>query len=181
MSKQLRTGYTTGSCAAGAAKAAALGLLGKGPQEKVTITLPQGESLTMPLDALTVTGDSATAVIIKDGGDDPDITTGLRICVEVRLDDSGTIVLRAGEGVGRVTLKGLKIMPGEPAINPVPRRMIIENVANVLPLGKVPISSLRFPVGRKLPAKPSIRNLVSLVEFRSLGVPGLFTPCRKRR
>ncbi len=132
MKAGLRTGYTTGSCAAGAAKAAVLALLGAEKLAEVTIGLPGGGSLTMPLKTAESSAGRGLAAIVKDGGDDPDITTGLVLWAEVAWNGSGDITLAAGEGIGRVTLKGLKIPP-EAAINPVPRRMILENVRAVLP------------------------------------------------
>lgn len=120
---ELRRGWTTGACAAAAAKAAFAALrTGRFP-DPVTITLPKGEMPSFAL-ALEELGDGwARAGIVKDAGDDPDVTHGCTVIATVRAGGTG-IRFRAGEGVGTVTREGLPIPPGEPAINPVPRQMI---------------------------------------------------------
>jgi cobalt-precorrin-5B (C1)-methyltransferase len=125
--RPLRRGWTTGACAAAAAKAA-LGALTTGHfADPVTITLPGGQTPAFAL-AHEATGEGfAEAGIIKDAGDDPDVTHGALIVTRVELGAAGTgVTFHAGEGVGTVTRPGLPIPPGEPAINPVPRRMIRE-------------------------------------------------------
>jgi cobalt-precorrin-5B (C1)-methyltransferase len=127
-----RTGYTTGSNAAAAAKAATLALMTGEWPEQVTITLPIGETATMtPIDC-TLDGDSASCCVIKDAGDDPDVTHGARICALVRRVAVPGIHLDGGVGVGRVTLPGLGLEVGGPAINPVPRQQIAANVIDAL-------------------------------------------------
>lgn len=120
---ELRRGWTTGACAAAAAKAAFAALrTGRFP-DPVTITLPKGGMPSFAL-ALEERGDGwARAGIVKDAGDDPDVTHGCTVIATVREGGTG-IRFRAGEGVGTVTREGLPIPPGEPAINPVPRQMI---------------------------------------------------------
>jgi cobalt-precorrin-5B (C1)-methyltransferase len=123
----LRRGWTTGACATAAAKAALAALKGGAFEDPVTITLPGGQ---MPAFALAheVRGDGyAEAGIIKDAGDDPDVTHGALIIARVAGGAPGSgVTFQAGEGVGIVTKPGLPIPPGEPAINPVPRKMIRE-------------------------------------------------------
>jgi len=130
--KNLRRGWTTGTCAAAASKAACLALMsGKFP-DLVEVTLPGGQVPSFAL-ALEETGDGfARAGIVKDAGDDPDVTHGALIKSTVRrgLPGSG-ITFRAGEGVGTVTRAGLPLPVGEPAINPVPRKMIAEAIGEV--------------------------------------------------
>lgn len=121
----LRRGWTTGSCATAAAKAAWAALCGQGFPDPVTITLPGGQDVAFALAAHGHGPDSAWAEVVKDAGDDPDVTHGAHVRVVVRRAPAGRgVVFRAGPGVGTVTLPGLPIPPGEPAINPVPRRMI---------------------------------------------------------
>jgi cobalt-precorrin-5B (C1)-methyltransferase len=132
----LRRGWTTGACATAAAKAAWQALLTGEFPDPVTIRLPRGETPSFALcrHALGVSdaGGEATASIIKDAGDDPDVTHGAEIVATVRRAAPGAgVVFRAGPGVGTVTLAGLPIAPGEPAINPVPRRMILEALGEV--------------------------------------------------
>lgn len=130
--QDLRTGFTTGACATAAAKAAVQGLLSGEFPNPVSIKLPRGQVVDFPL--VEVSGDqkSASATVQKDAGDDPDVTHGALIVATVRRSASGSgISFHAGPGVGRVTLPGLPIPPGEPAINPVPRQMIAEAVIEV--------------------------------------------------
>ena len=121
----LKRGWTTGACATAATKAALTALLtGKFP-DPVSIILPKGENPAFPLVMESLAPDSARAGIVKDAGDDPDVTHGATVIAEVRWGAPGSgIVFAAGEGVGTVTRAGLPVPPGEPAINPVPRQMI---------------------------------------------------------
>jgi len=130
--RPLRRGWTTGTCAAAAAKAAFAALTTGEFPDPVEVTLPRGERPSFAL-ATTRIGDGvATAGVVKDAGDDPDVTHGALICATVRLGAPGTgVIFRAGDGVGTVTRPGLPIPPGEPAINPVPRRMIHDAIAEV--------------------------------------------------
>src|SRR5712692_8077317 len=127
----LRTGYTTGACATAAASAATEALLTQRPVERVTIHLPAGVDTTFQLQACEVGLRGCRCTVIKDAGDDPDVTHGAQICADVRWVDLPGIRLRGGEGVGVVTLRGLGLEVGGPAINPVPRRMITAAVAEV--------------------------------------------------
>ena len=122
----LRTGFTTGACATAAATAAALALFRGEIAEDVKFEIPSGEIMTMPIHSVTVTDRAATASVIKDAGDDPDVTDGYRIVVTLAKADHAGIRFIGGEGVGTVTLPGVGLDIGEPAINPVPRRMIAQ-------------------------------------------------------
>lgn len=130
--KPLRHGYTTGSCAAAATKAALTALLEQKPQQQSTILLPIGERVTFQLEQCSYTNDSALAGIIKDGGDDPDATHGALILSEVHWSQQQGIDIDGGVGVGRVTKAGLPIDIGQAAINPIPRKMIREAAEEVL-------------------------------------------------
>jgi len=123
--KPLRRGWTTGACATAAAKSALAALQGGSFEDPVTISLPGGQTPAFSL-AHEVRGDGyAEAGIIKDAGDDPDVTHGALIMARVALGEVGAgVTFHAGAGVGKVTRPGLPIPPGEPAINPVPRQMI---------------------------------------------------------
>ncbi|MBC7323949.1 MAG: cobalt-precorrin-5B (C(1))-methyltransferase, partial [Moorella sp. (in: Bacteria)] len=148
MGKELRRGYTTGTCAAAAARAAALALWQGKKVEAVTLTLPCGERITLPVTVYSGPG-WAEAVAIKDAGDDPDVTHGAAIHVRARERDGGLILL-GGEGIGKVTRPGLAVAVGEPAINPVPRQMIAAAVAEVLPPGRGMELEISIPGGEKL-------------------------------
>lgn len=126
--KKLREGFTTGSCAAAAALACCLWIRdGKCPQQ-VRITVPEGREYVPSI----VPHDDRSCGVIKDSGDDPDITNGMEIISNVELlDGNGEILFAAGDGVGTITEAGLKFPVGEPAINPVPRKMIEDAVRSV--------------------------------------------------
>lgn len=127
--KDLRRGWTTGACATAATAAAYTALLTGEFPDPVTITLPKGETPSFALAREALGAGVASAGIIKDAGDDPDVTHGALILAELRYGPAGSgVSFRAGRGVGMVTRPGLPIAVGEPAINPVPRRLMIEAV-----------------------------------------------------
>ena len=128
----LRRGWTTGACAAAAAKAAFAALCTGQFPDPVDIPLPRGGRVAFALAESRLEGGAAHAAIVKDAGDDPDVTHGALIQVRVRAGGPG-VVFRAGAGVGTVTRAGLPIPPGEPAINPMPRQMIRDALAEVGP------------------------------------------------
>ena len=132
-----RTGFTTGACSAAAARAAALGLVGGTVPASVLCRLPNGQEVCFAVHEGSVDGEGvgrrAHAVIVKDAGDDPDATHGAHLTADVRLlpHRAGEIDLKGGPGVGTVTKDGLGLAVGGPAINPVPRRNIADNVRAV--------------------------------------------------
>jgi cobalt-precorrin-5B (C1)-methyltransferase len=130
--KELRFGWTTGACATAATKAALTAFyIGDFP-DPVSITLPKGQTPAFALATVEKGKKFASASIIKDAGDDPDVTHLARIIVTVRRSEAGSgVVFRAGEGVGTVTREGLPIPVGEPAINPVPRQMMQDVVMEI--------------------------------------------------
>lgn len=125
---ELRRGWTTGACATAATKAALAGLWGDGIPARVSIVLPKGEVPEFEVVEPRAGAGWAEAGIVKDAGDDPDVTHGVTVRVRVEAS-SGGVVFAAGEGVGTVTKPGLPIRIGEPAINPVPRSMMDQEVA----------------------------------------------------
>ncbi|GAA2446210.1 cobalt-precorrin-5B (C(1))-methyltransferase [Streptomyces pulveraceus] len=128
----LRPGWTTGACATAAATAAYTALLTGDFPDPVTITLPKGQTPAFALAVEELAEGRATAGVVKDAGDDPDVTHGALVRVTVRkLPPGSGVVFRAGPGVGTVTLPGLPLDVGEPAVNPVPRRMIGDHIARV--------------------------------------------------
>jgi cobalt-precorrin-5B (C1)-methyltransferase len=125
----LKRGWTTGACATAAAKAAMTALLTGRFPDPVSIALPKGETPSFPLTFELMNDETARAGIVKDAGDDPDVTHGATIICEISRGKPGSgVTFRAGEGVGTVTKAGLPIPPGEPAINPVPRQMITAEI-----------------------------------------------------
>lgn len=129
--KQLRCGYTTGSCAAAAAKAAALMLHTGSIPEFVDLDTPAGVALRLKVEHPVLEPGYASCGIIKDAGDDPDVTDGLEIAAQVSKRQDGEIVIDGGEGVGRITRAGFWGQVGAAAINPVPRQMIQQEVASI--------------------------------------------------
>ncbi|MGF6770800.1 cobalt-precorrin-5B (C1)-methyltransferase [Paraburkholderia sp. GAS199] len=127
----LRSGYTTGSCATATSLAAARLLLAGVVSDVAEIVLPKGQLVPMPLVFCRRTDDGAEAGTVKDAGDDPDVTHGAVVFARVRLLPQPGVVFRAGPGVGTVTRAGLTLPVGEPAINPVPRRMMTEHLAEL--------------------------------------------------
>lgn len=128
----LKRGWTTGACATAATRAALTALLTGRFPDPVTITLPRGQTPSFSLASEKLEAGAAQAAIVKDAGDDPDVTHGATIIATVRQGpERSGIVFRAGEGVGMVTLPGLPVEPGQPAINPVPRRMMTETVESL--------------------------------------------------
>jgi cobalt-precorrin-5B (C1)-methyltransferase len=128
----LRRGWTTGACATAATRAALTALLTGEFPDPVEITLPRGEIPSFALARETLGGDHAMAGIVKDAGDDPDVTHGALVMATVRrLPEGSGIVFKAGAGVGTVTKAGLPVPVGEPAINPVPRQMMTQVVTDL--------------------------------------------------
>jgi cobalt-precorrin-5B (C1)-methyltransferase len=123
-SAPLRSGYSTGSCATATSLAAAKLLLSQVADDAVEIVLPKGQRVLMRLEFCRAFGDGAEAGTIKDAGDDPDVTHGALVFARVRLHRQPGVNFFAGPGVGSVTLPGLTLAVGEPAINPVPRQMM---------------------------------------------------------
>ncbi|SHK31955.1 cobalt-precorrin-5B (C(1))-methyltransferase CbiD [Tepidibacter formicigenes] len=130
--KKYRRGYTTGSTATGAAKAAALMALNNKLVEYVEIDTPRGVRLNLKVENQSFRKNEAVASVKKDGGDDKDVTHGIDIFAKVTINNSGKITIDGGIGVGRVTKKGLNITIGDAAINKVPRQMIEKEVRKVV-------------------------------------------------
>lgn len=133
--KKLRCGYTTGSCAAAAAKAAAIGLLEKHIPEYIEIDTPAGIVLKLKIEKPYISSEFASCCVVKDAGDDPDVTDGIEIFARVQKREDKKTVIDGGEGVGRITREGFWGKVGGPAINPVPRKMISSEVSRVTKCG----------------------------------------------
>lgn len=170
---ELRRGWTTGACATAAVKAAFAALRTGHFPDPVTITLPKGETPSFPL-ALEEKGEGwARAGIVKDAGDDPDVTHGCMIVATVR-ERAGGIHFKAGPGVGMVTRAGLPIPPGEPAINPVPRQMMQSVIAELGGTGAdIEIS---IPGGAALAEKTWNARLGIIGGLSILGTTGIVNP-----
>jgi cobalt-precorrin-5B (C1)-methyltransferase len=170
----LRTGFSTGACAAAAAKAAAAALSGT-RLSTVNIGFPSGDRHTFTVDSVRCQGATATAVVIKDAGDDPDVTHGAHLTVTVAWRSDGEVVLYGGEGVGVVTQRGLGLPVGQPAINPVPRQMITEAVWEASG-GRGADVTISVPGGERMARKTTNRRLGIEGGISILGTTGIVRP-----
>jgi len=169
----LRTGWTTGTCASAAAKAAALGLVTGTVPTLVDVALPDGRRVEL---AVEVDGTTTRAVVVKDAGDDPDCTHGAHVTASVDWVAAGATgpELRAGPGVGTITKPGLGLAVGDPAINPVPRRMIGAALAEVTDR---PVRvTFSVPDGEAMAAKTTNDRLGILGGISILGTTGVVRP-----
>lgn len=172
--KKLRCGFTTGSCAAAAAKGAAMLLITGEKPKAVTIPLPSGERIEIPVSDCFLKEDSAVCKIIKDAGDDPDVTHGMEICARVSKIPQGVNIV-GGVGIGKVTKPGLSCPVGSFAINPVPQRMIESAVSEVLPRGGLEIC-IFAPQGEEIAKKTFNERLGIMGGISVLGTTGIVEP-----
>ena len=173
----LRSGWTTGTCSAAAAKAATTALLEQQPQATVEVVLPGERRVSFPVERCDVTVDSAEAVVVKDAGDDPDVTHGAHLTATVRWCTGPGLELEGGVGVGVVTKPGLGLEVGGPAINPVPRQMIQENVGAVVDLDARGVRvTISVPDGEKRAKKTTNGRLGILGGISILGTTGVVRP-----
>ena len=178
--RPLRRGWTTGTCATAAAKAAFSALVTGDFPDPVEVTLPRGQRPSFALAMARKGGGAATAGVVKDAGDDPDVTHGALVLATVRAGAPGAgVTFRAGEGVGTVTRAGLPVPPGEPAINPVPRRMIRDAIAEVAAASKCTADAeveISIPGGEQLAAKTLNGRLGIVGGLSILGTTGIVVP-----
>ncbi len=177
---KLRTGWTTGACAAAAAKGAAMALFTGRFPETVSVRLPGGQTPVFSLTKTELGADWAMAGVIKDAGDDPDVTHGALICARLWPGEPGNgVQFLAGPGVGTVTRPGLPIPPGEPAINPVPRQMIQDALKEVAQAhdGHTDLQvEISVPEGERLAEKTLNPRLGIVGGISILGTTGIVVP-----
>lgn len=164
----LHSGLTTGTCATAAAIAATIQFLKNEQPEEVLVTLPNGESIPVKVGYY-----SDYAFVLKDSGDDPDVTNGLQICAKVQRSECVGITIKGGKGIGTITLPGFDYPPGEPAINKVPRAMIQQNLSV---FGENLEVTLFVPQGEEI-AKRTFNPRLGIVGGISIvGVSGIIMP-----
>lgn len=170
----LRSGYTTGACATAASKAALMALILGEEQKTVSFHLPNGEEMTLPVAHTEIEKDSATCTVIKDAGDDPDVTHGASIVATVSFSNHPGIRFLQGEGVGQVTLPGLGLEIGGPAINLTPRQMMTKELSALYDKGlDITIS---VPGGKEL-AQRTFNPKLGIVDGISIiGTSGIVCP-----
>ena len=177
--KELRTGVTTGLCAAAAAKAATVMLLSAGSVGQVEVTAKNGEKKTFEVSDTTFENDNVRCAVQKDAGDDPDITHSIKIFATVSKTEQAGIEADGGEGVGRVTKPGLKVPVGRAAINPVPMEMIksaIEDVCNTLTYSGGIKAIISIPGGAEIAKKTMNERLGVVGGLSVLGTTGIVEP-----
>ncbi len=182
--RPLRSGYTTGACAAAAAKAATELLLSGDRRRSVLISLPSGDRVRFKVKSKKLEGQWAQASVIKDAGDDPDVTNGAEIAARVRQVKTRKSALNVsgGRGVGRVTRPGLAVKPGEAAINPVPMKMILAEVQKAMSKagGRSKFGALdvviTVPDGERLAKKTLNARLGIIGGISILGTTGIVKP-----
>jgi cobalt-precorrin-5B (C1)-methyltransferase len=173
----LRTGWTTGTCAAAAAKAATTALATGEIQETTEISLPGGRRVRFGVDECVLTPTQAEAVVVKDAGDDPDVTHGARLTATVRWRAEPGLELDGGVGVGVVTKPGLGLELGGPAINPVPRAMITQSVGEAVDLSKQGVRVvISVPDGERMARKTTNARLGIIGGISILGTTGIVRP-----
>jgi len=176
MARFLKYGVTTGACAAAAAKAAVTALVSE-PVDRVVIPTPIGIRFEIPVkQSKKLSPDVAVATVIKDAGDDIDVTDKIEISATVKLTDDGKVTVKSGKGVGVVTKPGLAVPVGESAINPVPRKMIMEAVKEALPRGKGAEVMIDIPEGEKVAKKTLNAKLGVVGGISVLGTTGVVKP-----
>jgi cobalt-precorrin-5B (C1)-methyltransferase len=174
--KAYRYGYTTGSCAAAAAKAAVGALLYGQFHDVVTIHTPANVDLSIPVHGYQPVGDGYQCRVVKDSGDDPDATNGIEVVALACRNTQHTIIIRAGQGIGVATRKGLSVDVGQPAINPVPMQMIRAEVQQLLRPGEGVTVTISIPAGEEI-AKRTFNERLGIVGGISvLGTSGLVIP-----
>lgn len=186
--KKMRFGYTTGSCAAGACKGAAEMLLSGKKISSVNLMTPRGILLTLSLEDIQISQEAVSCAVRKDAGDDPDTTNGILIYAKVKKiplpkEETSKILLEGGAGVGRVTKPGLSQKVGEPAINPVPRAMILKAAEEICDAygyeGGLSVE-IFVPAGEETAKKTFNPRLGILGGISILGTTGIVEPMSEK-
>jgi cobalt-precorrin-5B (C1)-methyltransferase len=174
----LRTGFTTGTCATAAAYAASCFLEGIPVVSPILVDLPDGGTISIPIEFVHSENDSAVAGVRKDSGDDPDVTSGMIVIAKISRSKNGDVNFLAGDGVGTITKHGLSVPPGEPAINPVPRQMIRSAIRKIC---TTPVDvTISIPGGQKLAERTFNPRLGITGGLSILGTTGIVRPFSRK-
>ncbi len=174
--EKLRTGFTTGTCAQAAAKAAGSMLVNREVVKHVDVETPKGTHLSLNIIDQKIGRDFARCAVVKDAGDDPDVTDGVKVYAKVRYSGRNGVFVTGGEGVGIVTKPGLAVNVGEYAINPTPRKMIVKEVAPYMSEGNGFEVMISVPGGRKI-ARSTFNPQLGIVGGISIiGTTGIVEP-----
>lgn len=178
VAKGLRRGWSTGTCAAAAAKAAAVALESGHAPASIDVPLPGADRrCELPVESCELRGDEAMAVVVKDAGDDPDVTDGARLTAALARRAAPGVELAAGEGVGIVTKPGLGLELGAPAINPVPRKQIAAALAEVIDLDSAGATvTISVPGGERMARRTTNPRLGIVGGISILGTTGIVRP-----
>ena len=177
---KLRTGFTTGTCATASAKAALLAIIDQKQINEIDVLLPKRDRIKIKINNCKFSKVNAQCSVIKDGGDDPDVTHGAEIIVDLSLtNEIGCIEIDGGEGVGRVTKPGLGLDIGSAAINPTPKKMILENIQEVgrdlLKQNGIEVI-ISVPKGKELATKTDNPRIGIMNGISILGTSGIVIP-----
>lgn len=178
--QKLRTGFTTGTCATAAAKASLVAIMTQKKIKSVEVILPKGKKITINIASCKFNSTKAKCSVIKDGGDDPDVTHGAEIIVELQLtDNTNQVEIDGGRGVGRVTKPGLGLEIGSAAINPTPKKMIHENLTltgkQILKKNGIKVI-ISVPKGKEIAPKTDNPRLGITDGISILGTTGIVIP-----
>ncbi|MBM3906007.1 MAG: cobalt-precorrin-5B (C(1))-methyltransferase [Thaumarchaeota archaeon] len=178
--QKLRTGFTTGTCATAAARAALISIITKKKINSIKVSLPKEKEITINIESCEFSDITSKCSVIKDGGDDPDVTHGAEIFVDLEItDNTGQIEIDGGDGVGRVTKLGLGLEVGSAAINSTPKKMIIQNLTEV---GKEVLQKngirvvISVPKGKEIAPKTDNPRLGIINGISILGTTGIVIP-----
>ncbi|MGQ0606799.1 MAG: cobalt-precorrin-5B (C(1))-methyltransferase [Candidatus Nitrosotenuis sp.] len=177
---KLRTGFTTGTCATAAAKAALVAIIIKRKIDSIEVSLPKEKKITINIASCQFDQNTAKCSVIKDGGDDPDVTHGAEIIVDLQITDKiGKIEIDGGKGVGRVTKPGLGLEIGAAAINPTPKKMLIQNLTEsgkeILQKNGIKVL-ISVPSGEEIAPKTDNPRLGIIGGISILGTTGIVLP-----
>lgn len=178
--QKLRTGFTTGTCATAAAKASLVSIMTKKKISSIEVSLPKEKKIIINITNCQFNSNSAKCSVIKDGGDDPDVTHGAEIVADLQITNNvGQIELDGGDGVGRVTKPGLGLEVGTAAINPTPKKMLIQNLTEI---GKELLQKngikviISVPKGKEIAPKTDNPRLGIIGGISILGTTGIVVP-----